>query len=41
MTSKTSEMLTCHHVGLDRQPHYAHEGVTAEFTLPGLEPDHL
>jgi hypothetical protein len=41
MTSKTSEMLTCHHIGLDRQPHYAHEGVTAELAFPSFEPAQL
>jgi hypothetical protein len=31
-----SEMLTCHQIGLDRQSHYAHEGVVAE-VAPILE----
>ena len=41
MTSKASEMLTCQHIGLDRQPHYTHEGVTAEGTFQSLEPAQL
>lgn len=41
MTLKTSGVLTCHHIGLDRQPHYAHEGVTTEVTFPSLEPAQL
>jgi hypothetical protein len=34
-------MLTCRHIGLDRQSHYAHEGVTAEATFLSLEPAQL
>ena len=31
-------MLTCHNIGLDRQPHYAHDGMTTKvaFRSPKL-----
>jgi hypothetical protein len=31
-------MLTCHSIGLDRQPHYAHDGMTTNvaFRSPKL-----
>jgi hypothetical protein len=36
VTQKDSEFLTCQYVGLDRQPDYAYQGVTAKVAIPGL-----
>jgi len=37
-TRRPSGMIRyCYHIGLDRQLHYAHEGVIAEAVFPRLE----
>jgi len=38
---KTSEILTCYQIGLDRQSHYAHKDVTAEVAVVSPDPSQL
>lgn len=38
---ETSEILTCHQVGLDRQSHHAHKDVAAKGAILGPDPSQL